>query len=160
MSWSRRSLVFLAAAALLGGCTLTPVFRSGSDAPQGRIGYAEPTTRSEQVIYQALRASLGEGTHYILTVDTSATTSDVSAVASADPATPISLELTARYTLTTMLDLERLLIDESRSATATFTRGPQQIANEAAQQDALERAAGQLAEMIRARLLIFLETGQ
>ena len=79
---------------------------------------------------------------------------------SADPATPISLELTAHYTLTTMLDLERLLIDESRSATATFTRGPQQIANEAAQQDALERAAGQLAEMIRARLLIFLETGQ
>ena len=65
-----------AAAALLGGCTLTPVFRSGSDAPQGRIGYAEPTTRSEQVIYQALRASLGEGTHYVLTVDTSATTSD------------------------------------------------------------------------------------
>jgi hypothetical protein len=160
MSWSRRSLVFLAAAALLGGCTLTPVFRGNSDTPQARIAYAEPTTRSEQVIYQALRSALGEGGDLILTVDTDATTRDVSAVASADPATPVTLDLTAHYTLTTRLDLERLLIDETRNASATFTRGPQQIANDAAQQDALERAARQLAEMIRARLLIYLETGQ
>ncbi len=161
-SFSRRPILALVGLLALAGCGLTPVYQQGPNpALVDRIGYAEPTSRAEQVIYQALKFSLGEGSGapLLLTVSVESTVSAASRVDSDDPATPYRLEMTARYTLVENADPETVLLREQRAADATFTRGPQATANEAAEADAQERAARRLADIIRARLLIYLRTG-
>ncbi|MEX0861081.1 MAG: LPS assembly lipoprotein LptE [Cucumibacter sp.] len=163
-SSSFRSLLAFGLLALLGGCSLTPVYQSGGADPSvmNRIAFAEPPSRAEQIIYQALKFALGtgEGATLVFTVATDSEISEVSQVASADPATPYALEMTAHYTLVDNADPETPLLDETRNAAATFTRGPQQLANAAAETDAEERAATRLADIIRARLIVYLSTGQ
>lgn len=160
-SSSPRVIAALVALLALAGCSLTPVYQGGPDPSLvDRIGYAEPTSRAEQVIYQALKFSLGEGVGAALEfkVSVTSTVAAASRVDSDDPATPYRLEMTARYTLVDSADPETVLLDEQRAADATFTRGPQATANEAAEADAEERAARRLADIIRARLLIYLRT--
>lgn len=162
-SFSRRAALALIALVALGGCSLTPVYQSASGldpAVVDRIAYADPETRAEQIVYQALKFALGEGegATLVLTLSTSTDTSRVSRIASDDPAEPYQLELTGRYTLVDAADPETPVLSETRSATATFTRGPQASANAAAQTDAEERAARRLADIIRARLLIYLSS--
>jgi len=163
-SFDRPAAAVLVALALLAGCSLTPVYQapSGADpAVVDRIGYADPDTHAEQLIVQALKFALGEGKGAPLVLEL-AVTSDVSRateVASVDPATPYTLEMTARYTLIDQATPDAPVLSETRSATATFTRGPQESANRAAEADAEERAARRLADIIRARLLIWLQSG-
>jgi LPS-assembly lipoprotein len=160
-SSSRRFVLAFVALVTVAGCGLTPVYQSGADPTLvDRIGYAEPTSRAEQVIYQALKFSLGEGPSapLLLTASVETDISAVSRVQSDDPATPYRLEMTARYTLVDGADPETVLLSERRAADATFTRGPQASANAAAEADAEERAARRLADIIRARLLIYLRT--
>lgn len=162
MSSSSRRLIFALAGLLaVAGCGLTPVYQTGSDSSLAdRIGYAEPTSRAEQIVYQALKFSLGEGggAPLVLTLSIETAVSAASGVESDDPATPYRLEMTARYTLVESADPETVLLSERRAADATFTRGPQAAANAAAETDAEERAARRLADIIRARLLIYLRT--
>ena len=163
MSWSkalRASLLtgmLLGTGAILGACSFTPVY-SGTLAsqPSLNLAYAKPKTRLEQVVYQELSLRLGESTAETaplasVTVSNSAT--DIMVTSTTDPAKAVRMVVTAVLTITPRDGADSKPIVFTRTATAQYTRNGQVLADNAAADEASERAAKSAAESLRLAVL-------
>ncbi|NOZ31959.1 MAG: hypothetical protein GXP01_02555 [Alphaproteobacteria bacterium] len=161
--WLRNARIGIALAAVLtlAACTgLTPLYQDGAatGAFRNAISFADPTTRAEQVVIRELKTALGANGigAPVFAISIESNVELVSVIATTNPAKPKTLTLTAQYSLTDPAAPEKPILSETRTASASFTTGPQGLANERAQADATERAARRLADIIRARLLLYL----
>ena len=150
IAWS----VVLAAPVALAGCTgLTPVYGpNGLGNERVDVRYAEPASRTEQIIYQDLALRLGKasGDVPLVTVRASqravALTNDTLTL----PNSQRQMTVTATITVTAK---GKSLFSGTRSATADFTTDAQSLANQQATDDAAARAAHLLADTIRLEIL-------
>lgn len=163
MSWSRtlpRALIaglLLGATGILSACSFSPVY---SDAMAGQtslnLAYAAPKTRLEQIIYHELTLRFGESsaeTAPLVAVTASSAAADMMVTSTTNPAKPVEVTVTATLTVSardgsTMPDRQF-----TRSATANYTRSGQVLADNAAAEEASERAARSAAESLRLALL-------
>lgn len=144
-----------ASAILLSGCSFTPVYSDSNQQVRLELDYAKPNDRLEQIIYQDLAFRLGK--------NTSATTPDISIAISTSSRrvglttgsiqTPYEMVATATVTIRDGSDPTKVLTKFVRTAAASFEKTEQELSNQAAKNDAKERVAHTLAEMIRAKLL-------
>jgi LPS-assembly lipoprotein len=161
--WLHNARIGLALAATLtiAACSgLTPLYQDGSatGAYRNLISFADPETRAEQVLIRELKTALGANGAGapLFSVSINSKTELVSVIATANPAKSKTLTLTAKYTLADPATPDKPILSETRTASATYTTGPQALANTRAESDATERAARRLADIIRARLLLYL----
>ncbi|WP_224704146.1 LPS assembly lipoprotein LptE [Devosia aquimaris] len=163
MSWSkalRASLLtgmLLGTGAFLGACSFSPVY-SGTLAsqPSLNLAYAKPTTRLEQIVYQELSFRLGESTAEtapLASVTVSSSAGDMMATATANPAKAVRVTVTAKLTITPRDGKDATPMVFSRTATAQYTRNGQVLADNAAADEAAERAARSAAESLRLAVL-------
>ncbi len=164
MSWSRRThhlalaAMLAASAALLGGCSFSPVY-SGALADQSslNLAYAKPTSRLEQIIYQDLALRLGRSeaeTAPLVTVSAAASGGGLGFLtATANPSKPSRMTVTATATITARdgSDAKPLVI--TRRASAEYTTNSQVLADTTASIEAGERAARAAAESLRLAIL-------
>lgn len=160
--WSSRLLrTGLVALALVGTATLAgcsgfrPVYGEAGVVQQKlAFNYSKPNSRLEQIIIQDLALRLGKATD-----DPSAPTIKISAAAGGraltrtavtKPATQYEMGITANYTL---LSGDKVLLQGTRRAAASYATVGQVLADEAAAKDAEERAAHEVAETIRLSIL-------
>jgi len=157
---SRRSLLagfVLSAAVVLAGCSFTPVY-SGATAGQTNLAmaYAEPTDRLQQVIYQELSARLGRSeaeTAPLASLEVITRAGDMVVTTTTNPAKPMTFTVTATLTITARDGSKAPPRSFTRTATASYTRASQVLADSAAAQEAGERAARSVAESLRLALL-------
>ncbi|MBU1307703.1 MAG: hypothetical protein KKF33_19545 [Alphaproteobacteria bacterium] len=163
MSWSKSlrapllTGLMLATGAILGACSFSPVY-SGTLAsqPSLNLAYAKPKTRLEQVVYQELSLRLGESTSEmapLASVTVSNSASDVMVTATADPAKAVRMVVTAVLTIAPRDGTDAKPMVFSRTATAQYTRNGQVLADNAAADEASERAARSAAESLRLAVL-------
>jgi hypothetical protein len=163
MSWPKALRVslltglMLGTGAILGACSFSPVY-SGTLAsqPSLNLAYAKPKTRLEQVVYQELSLRLGESTSEmapLASVTVSNSASDVMVTATADPAKAVRMVVTAVLTIAPRDGTDAKPIVFSRTATAQYTRNGQVLADNAAADEASERAARSAAESLRLAVL-------
>jgi LPS-assembly lipoprotein len=150
--------IALAAAGLLAGCTLTPVYGDAAKSSQGlALSYAEPETRLEQVVYRTLSGRLGptraDAPHLSAQVSSSAAQIGLSAV----PGPLSDYKLTVTITYRVQQDGVEIA-SGTRSATAGYQTNGQIVADDAARAGAEEQAAKAAAEMVRLALLADLQT--
>jgi hypothetical protein len=170
MSWSRRTRpialagILVAAAALLGGCSFSPVY-SGALAGQTQLNlaYAKPTSRLEQIIYQDLALRLGRSeaeTAPLVTVSAAASGGSLGFLtATANPSKPNRVTVTATATITARDGSKAEPLVIARRATAEYTTNSQVLADTAASTEAGERAAKAAAESLRLAILAALSGG-
>ena len=163
MSWSSplRRIVFaglvLGLGAAMGACSFSPVY-SGTLASQPllNLAYAKPTSRLEQVIYQEL--ALRFGTSDAATAPLATVTASTAAVgtmlsATADPNKALEVTVTATLTIAPRDGSVTPPQTFTRTATASYTRSGQVLADNAAAAEAAERAAKGAAESLRLAVL-------
>lgn len=163
--WSSRLLrtgfvaLALAAPLALAGCSsFRPVYGEAGVVQQKlAFNYAKPNSRLEQIIIQDLALRLGKATD-----DPSAPTLRISAAAGARaltrtgtrgttrPSDQYEMAVSASYSV---VSNDKVVLQGSRKATATYSVVGQVLADEAAAKDAQERAAHEVAETIRLSIL-------
>lgn len=162
--WSvtRRTAMF-GALAMLGGCTVQPLYHAGSTnfvvstAPLSRVSVDDVNDRISQQVRNELVFLLYNGgsadpaADHRASLSTSSSIADIFRVSEPDGSTNITAR---RVTLTGTLTLTRIedgvtIASESRSATASFDNTRQEFANLRALRDAENRAAAELAERFR-----------
>lgn len=163
MSWSkalRASLLtglLLGTSAILGACSFSPVY-SGTLASQPSLdlAYAKPKTRLEQVVYQELSLRLGESTSEmapLASVTVSSSVADLMVTTTANPAKGVQVTVSATLTITPRDGVDTKPMVFTRSAAAQYTRNGQVLADNAAADEAAERAAKSAAESLRLAVL-------
>ncbi len=160
--WSPRRLrpaalaLALLAPLALSACTgFRPVYgESGLIQQRLELNYAKPASRIDQIIIQELALRLGSGG------GPDAPTVRISAAAGAraltrtgvvKPSTQYEMSVLASYSVTSAAG--QTLISGTRRASATYTVSGQVLADDAAAQDATERAAREVAETIRLSII-------
>jgi len=151
--------IVLASATSLAACSgLHPVYGPGGVTEQQvALNYAAPTSRTDQIIYEALALKLGKATGPAptLTVTTQSFSRELtvqsSSVAQALPSLMREMEVSADIKLTDTSG--KIIFSGMRSATADYTTNTQGLANDTAAADAIKRAALALADTIRLTLL-------
>lgn len=139
------------AAFFLVGCTFTPVYGPASQASSIAFNYGSADSRPEQLVYQTLALSFPPTTSpAALTLDVLVRTSGSRETMSRATRPETVLTVTAYATI--MRGKERVMRIE-RVASASYSTGPQVIANKSAELDAEERAAKSVAESIRLAIL-------
>ncbi|MBS3850355.1 hypothetical protein KD146_16770 [Devosia sp. BSSL-BM10] len=143
--------------AALGGCSFSPVY-SGTLAsqPSLNLAYAKPANRLEQLIYQELALRLGESTSEtapLATVSASAGGGDMLVTGNPSPAIPVEVKVTATLTITARDGSDAEARSFTRTASANYTRSGQIVADNAAADEAVERAARGAAESLRLAVL-------
>jgi hypothetical protein len=139
------------------GCTFAPVYGDQGVATQKLVlNYGTPNTRIEQVIYQELSLRLGGATAPDAPVVNIVATRSAFATAfsqTRDPAKPNRVTVNAIVTVTKN---GAVLKSFARKASAEYTTNGQVLADNAAVDDAGERAAKAVAETIRLSLIALL----
>ena len=163
MSWSSslRRIVFaslvLGLGTALGACSFSPVYSGAlASQPMLDLAYAKPTSRVEQVIYQELALRFGSSdaaTAPWAKVTASVATAATMLSATANPAEALEASVTATLTITARDGSTTPPQSFTRTATASYTRTGQVLADNAAFADATERAAKSAAESLRLAVL-------
>jgi hypothetical protein len=145
----------LALPVLLAGCTgFTPVYNStGISSEKLDIAYADPTNRTEQIIYQDLALRLGKGGADAPKLTVSTTQSSHDLTNNTITAATSQKQLVVYATVTLVSAEGKTLFSGSRRASADYTTNAQILANNQAERDAGERAAHLLADTIRLTVL-------
>lgn len=141
----------------LSACSFSPVY-SGTLAehPTLNLAYAKPKTRLEQIIYQELSLRLGQsGSDMapLVSVVASASAGDMMVTTTTNPAKPVEVTVTATLTMTPRDGSALKPQVFTRSAAADYTRSGQVLADNAAADEAGERAARSAAESLRLAVL-------
>lgn len=171
MSWSspalRKTLFLLAFAAAAAGslsaCSgLRPVYGdAGAIAAAADFDYAPPASRLDQLIYNELRLRLGPDTEtpaaYRVTVVSGAAPQAITRTNVVKPGTTHEATVTAHVTVSAPDG--RVLFSGSRQQSALYVTTTQVLADTAAYNDAAERAAKELAEVVRLTIIGAIETG-
>lgn len=160
MSWPRnarrRAFSALALAMLaLGGCTITPVHgdRAATGVSELELAYATPSTRLEQVFYQALAARMGtSGSSLAPIVSASVSTSASRVGLSTRPEPATDHQVIASITYRVEKEGE-LLASGKRTATSGYRTTGQILADDTARQRADEDAVRTAAQSVIAALL-------
>jgi LPS-assembly lipoprotein len=151
------ALALLPAFAAISACTLTPVYGDRAQTDEKlALNFGTPTTRVEQVIYQALSFRLGGATSPdapLVTIVASSYGTSTALSVTQDPAKPSRATVTANVTVRKG---GKVLQSFSRTATASYTTDGQVLADNSAVTDASERAAKEVAETIRLSLIALL----
>jgi hypothetical protein len=151
----RKGFLALAVVALLAGCTgLRPVYGDYGGVQGGlAFSYAEPASRVDQIIIQALRLRLGKST------DPDAPRITISAYPAGRqlnrsnvgrPLNEHEVVVTASYRVESG---GAVVASGTRSASAQYARNSQVLADDAAFNNAIERAAREVAETVRLSIL-------
>ena len=148
--------VALAATATLSACSgLRPVYGpTGVINEQLAFRYAEPDTRLDQIIIQDLMLRLGKGGGADapqIRISTATGSRGLTRTDVERPRAQKEMAVTATYSVVAA-DGE-ILLTGSRKATAQYESVGQVLADEAAAQDAQERAARAVADTIRLSIL-------
>ncbi|MBX3566547.1 MAG: hypothetical protein KF914_00725 [Rhizobiaceae bacterium] len=158
-------LAAVAAALLLGGCTVRPLYSdssietgaiAGASTGQRQIYVEEVRTRYGQDLRNNLIFLLNGGAgqpaepRYRMVLNAAVNVTDEAAVSvvNENRATAALLQMTADYVLTDTGTGE-VVAKGARSVTASFDHPAQEFANMRARRDAEDRAARELAEMLR-----------
>lgn len=147
----------LALLLVLASCQVRPLYNSEgqTSAGLGAIAFSEPRNRVEQVVRNQLvfLTSGGAGepvkADYSVNLEVGSSATQVLLIDSSD--TPRAMQVTARgtYSITRNSD-NQVLKSATRSATAQMDYSIQEFASARALRDAEDRAAKELAELIRA----------
>jgi len=145
---------------MLAGCTLRPVY-DGASTTQFAIQYEKPDTKIEQVIFQELAFKLGRSSapKYRLSLATSTSDRNMHTVGSQFPRSEQQATVKTSYVLTVIATDEKLL-SGSRFSSAIYQKGNQIVANKAAQGDAYQRAAKDLARQIELLIIVAINEDQ
>jgi len=165
MSWSsplRSALLALglvAAAATLGGCSFSPVYGQANAArvEQFALSFAKPGNRLEQIIYQELTESFSNSDTAIpreARVSLAVTYADAALSQTGSPYKPLEVTITGTLTVAALPGGKPIVL--TRTATASFTKNDQVLADRMAGTEAAERAAQSVAESLRLGLLAVL----
>jgi len=148
------SMAFVIPAGVLAGCGLTPLYGDTALTRQTMaLSYPEPNSRLEQIVYQELGRSFAPS----YAPDAPKVNVRVSAGArtithTTNPGTKTSYEMVANGTINVVRD-KKVVLNVARQASATYTISGQVLADNAAEQEAYERATRALAETLRLTLL-------
>ncbi|MGV8833852.1 MAG: hypothetical protein ACOH2N_17930 [Devosia sp.] len=163
MSWSkalrRTGLAgfVLSVGVALGACSFSPVYSGAlAEHPGLNLAYAKPTTRLEQIVYQELSLRLGTSTAEtapLVTVTASSSAGDMMVTSTTNPAKPVEVTVTATLTITARDGSDTPPTIFTRTAAANYTRSGQVMADNAAGEEAAERAAKSAAESLRLGVL-------
>lgn len=161
MSWSRALraglvAVALGATAALAGCSgLRPVYGpAGIGQQQLAFRYAEPSGRLDQIIIQDLMLRLGKGGGVDapqIRISTASGSRDLTRTDVERPRAQKEMSVTATFTV--LAADGEVVLTGRRKATAQYETVGQVLADEAAAQDARERAARAVADTIRLTIL-------
>jgi hypothetical protein len=151
------SIGFLAPAALLAGCVLTPVYSDGARARHGvALAYAEPNSRLEQIVYQELGRSFGpDSGKGAPLVQVSISPGARAVVHTVNPGIKTNYEMAVTGTITIVQPgpEPKTILQATRHASASYTTDGQVLADNAAEVEAAERATRALAESFRLTML-------
>jgi LPS-assembly lipoprotein len=145
----------LATAFALSGCTITPVHsdRAITGVSEVQLAYAAPSSRLQQIVYQALAARLGTAnpeTAPILTASVSTSSSRVGLSTRTEPATDHQVIATISY----HVEIQgKLLSSGRRTATSGYRTTGQILADDTARQNADEEAVRAAAQSVIAAIL-------
>lgn len=147
----------LGATGALGACTFSPVY-SGRLAEQSTLtlAYSKPANRLEQLIYQELSLRLGNSalpTAPLVTVTASSSAVDLALSQTINPNKPLEVTVTATAKVERRDGVTEDPLTFTRSATASYTRNGQVLADREAAAEASERAAVAAGESLRLALL-------
>ena len=153
----RHGLAILALAAAgfgLAGCTLTPVYGElGISRQRLELAYAKPGNRLDQLIIQDLALRLGRSDAAgapLVSISSSASNRTVTRTGTVKPATQQEVTVNVSYSVAAN---GQVVTFGSRSASALWASRGQVYADEAARQEAEERAARAAGETVRLSLL-------
>ena len=159
MSWFKAlrntvlAAIVLGTAASLGACSFSPVYSGAlADHPSINLAYAKPTTRLQQVIYQELSLRLGHSESEVAplaTVAVSSSATEMMTTTTTNPSKPLEVTVTATLTITARDGSTAPAQQFTRTAAADYTRSGQVLADNAAAEEAAERAAKSVAESLR-----------
>ncbi len=139
----------------LSACSFSPLYEEKSLITNSiSLNYAKPNTRLEQIVYNELKLRLGnnnENEENIFSITISPSTRSVGRSSNQSPANIRELILTGNYSVTNA-DNEKI-ISGSRSVRVSYAQSGQIIADKQAYNEASERAALELAQIIRLALL-------
>ncbi len=147
------ALAFLSLA--LSACSFSPIYGDKAfDNSNIRLSYSEPKTRLEQIIYSDLRLKLGEEANSdLLTIAVSSSTRSIARTGNGLPSSISEAIVTARIKIVDFNDETNIIFSGTRSAATSYSTNGQIIADKKALEDAQERAALELAQIIRLTLI-------
>ncbi|HHG91003.1 MAG TPA: hypothetical protein ENJ90_11085 [Devosia sp.] len=132
---------------LLAACSLAPVYGDRASADRAyNLAFKSPGSRLEQIVVDELVARFGRST------DPAALVVAVKVSSSPVQPGPVSVSVQGQLTVTDPASDEPVFVG-TRTASASYTKSGQSLANQQAANEAAERAAFQLAETIRLTLL-------
>ncbi|WP_417308997.1 hypothetical protein [Devosia sp.] len=146
----------LATAVALSACSgMTPLYGdAGIGSERIAFRYAAPASRLDQIIYQHLVLKLGrtaDAAAPLVSVTTSTSSRGLTRTNVSRPAAQNEAVVTARITLTDAAGQQ--IYAATRSAAALYTTDSQALAATESAREAQERAARELAEIVRLTLL-------
>ncbi len=143
-----RLATLLLAPLLLAACTFAPVYgdRAAADSAYN-LAFESPGSRLEQIVVNELVARFGRSE------DPGALFVAIKISSSSVRPGPNSVSVEGLITVTDPANDDALIFTGSRTASASFSKSSQSLANQQAANEAAERAANQLAETIRLTLL-------
>jgi hypothetical protein len=160
---SAAATLTLLGGSLLAGCSFAPVYSGALAAsPSLNLAYGKPNSRLEQIVYQELSLRLGETQNQaapLLTVSVASNASDMARSQRLDPREPEQVTVTATATITRRDGSKTAPVTLTRFAVANYTRSGQVLADNAALNEAAERAAKSVAESLRLAILADLSRG-
>jgi LPS-assembly lipoprotein len=156
------ALATVGVVAAISACSFTPLY-GGASGQKLALSYAEPTTRTEQIIYQHLALRLGKsGAAGVPLVKVTGTTSTrtIGRTSTGLPITTAEVTVTANAKVTQIDDSAddgiRILFEGTKLASAPYTTNGQRLTDQQAFNDATARAAKAVGEslslQIRAKL--------
>ncbi len=140
---------------ILSACSFSPIY-GDKNLPYSNISlsYAEPKTRLEQIIYSDLRLKLGEKENSdLVTITVTSSSNSIARTSNSLPSTISEAIVTARITIVDSSEDRNIIFSGTRSAATSYSTNGQIIADEKALEDAQERAALELAQIIRLTLI-------
>jgi len=156
----------LVGAMVLAACSFAPLYGENSRSnPRFELAYAEPNSRLEQIVYQDLRLKLGETQQLdapLLSISVSKSSRRVGRSSNGTPSVIYEIILSGSVSLVRAgaggNDNPETIFSSKRVASASYTTNGQVLNDRQAEQDASERAAHQLSEVIRLTLIGALAT--
>ncbi len=155
----RLSLAAIFIALTLAACSFTPAYQSNNIKGQTiKLDYPKPASRLEQIIFQNLQLTLGKADDAQseqldkFKLSLSQSTRTVGRSSNGLPSSVKEIILTADFSI---IDGEngQTIYQAQRLARASYTTNGQIIADKKAQEEASERAALELAQIIRLTLI-------
>ena len=150
-------------ALFLSGC-LKPVYQNSSGSTEvnnrapsafGQLSFSQPTTREAQLIIQDLGLKLSDRSAqklFRLEINIDKSVRRLTTTTTDNPRAANIANINAHFVLRRIAD-EAIIVNERRFAQASYNTTGQGVADDQALVNANERAARQIAQLIRAKLL-------